>query len=208
MPKSRTRKKSRKRQGTKIDWGASAKQGSGRLNIVLGAIAVAAVVAGSLYLWRLYRTGSDFDALAAQGRAALERVETTPNFGGGHLRPGQGHIYGRPFPTSGIHDRIPVNPGFYGKPQPAAKLVHSVEHGHIVIYYEAPGAEAIALLKDWASLYGGQWDGVAAVLSSGLGKTVVLTAWRRILRLDAFDPAAAAAFIDKFRGRGPENPVR
>jgi hypothetical protein len=49
---------------------------------------------------------------------------------------------------------------------------------------------------------------VIATRSSGLGKAVVLTAWRRILRLDEFDPPAAAAFIDQFRGRGPENPVR
>jgi hypothetical protein len=49
---------------------------------------------------------------------------------------------------------------------------------------------------------------VVAAPSSGLGKAVVLTAWRKILKLDEFDPAAAAAFIDKFRGRGPENRVR
>ena len=42
----------------------------------------------------------------------------------------------------------------------------------------------------------------------GLGEAVVLTAWNKILRLDAFDADAAAAFIDRFRGRGPEHPVR
>ncbi len=208
MPKSRTRKKSKKGSSKPIDWGGPATKASGRINLVLGAIAVAALVAGGLYLWRSYQTGGDFEALAAQGQAALARVETTTNFGGGHLTPGRGHVYGERFPTSGIHDRIPANPGFYRDSQPATKLVHSVEHGHIVIYYESPGAEAIQLLKDWAALYGGNWDGVVAAPSSGLGKAVVLTAWRKILKLDESDPAAAAAFIDKFRGRGPENPVR
>jgi hypothetical protein len=37
---------------------------------------------------------------------------------------------------------------------------------------------------------------------------VVLTAWRKILKLDSFEPAAAAAFIDTYRGRGPEKRVR
>ncbi len=208
MPKSRTRKKSKKGPSRQIDWGGPATKASGRINLVLGAIAVAALVAGGLYLWRSYQTSGDFEALAARGQAALARVETTPDRGGGHLAPGQGHVYGVRFPTSGIHDRVPVDPGFYRGSQPATKLVHNVEHGHIVIYYESPGAEAIQLLKDWTALYGGHWDGVVATPSSGLGKVVVLTASRKILRLDEFDPAAAAAFIDQFRGRGPENPVR
>ncbi len=208
MPKSRTRKKSKKSSSKQIDWGGPATKASGRINLVLGAIAVAALVAGGLYLWRNYQTSGDFEALAAQGQAALTRVETTTNLGGGHLTPGQGHVYNERFPTSGIHDRVPVDPGFYQDSQPATKLVHSVEHGHIVIYYESPGAEAIQILKDWTALYGGHWDGVVATPSSGLGKAVVLTAWRKILRLDEFDPAAAAAFIDQFRGRGPENSVR
>ena len=35
-----------------------------------------------------------------------------------------------------------------------------------------------------------------------------MTAWRKRLRLKTFDASAAAAFIDAYRGRGPENPVR
>jgi hypothetical protein len=83
-----------------------------------------------------------------------------------------------------------------------------LEHGNIVIYYDAPETEVLATLKDWAGLYGGQWDGLVVTPHSGLGKTIVMTAWRKILRLDTFDPAAAAAFIDAYRGRGPEHPVR
>ena len=208
MPKSRTRKKSKKVSSRQVDWGGPATKASGRINLVLGVIAVAALVAGGLYLWRNYQTSGDFEALAARGQAALARVETTTNLGGGHLAPGQGHVYNERFPTSGIHHRVPLNPGFYRDPQPATKRVHSVEHGHIVIYYESPGTEAMRLLEDWTSLYGGLWSGVTATPSSGLGPAVVLTAWRKLLRLDEFDPAAAAAFIDKYRGRGPENPVR
>ncbi len=208
MPKSRIRKKSTKHKPKSIDWGAASAKGSGRINLVLGAIALAAVVAGGLYFWQLRQAGSDFEPLIAEGQPALARVETTPDRGGGHLGPGQGHSYDTAFPTSGIHDRMPIDPGFYTGRQRATQLVHSVEHGHIVIYYEDPGAEALAMLKDWAALFGGHWDGVVAVPSSGLGKAVVLTAWRKILKLDSFDPAAAAAFVDAFRGRGPEKRVR
>ncbi len=208
MPKSRTRKKSTKGKPKSIDWGAGSAKGSGRINMVLGAVALAAVVAGGLYLWQLQQAGSHFELLVAEGQPALARVETTFDHGGGHLGPGQGHSYGTAFPTSGIHDRVPTDPGFYTTPQRATQLVHAVEHGHIVIYYEDPGAEARDTIEAWTTLFGGNWDGVVAVPSSGLGKAVVLTAWRKILKLDSFEPATAAAFVDTYRGRGPEKRVR
>jgi hypothetical protein len=42
----------------------------------------------------------------------------------------------------------------------------------------------------------------------GLGRDVVLTAWGKRLRLSPFEAPAAAGFIDRFRGRGPEKAVR
>ena len=207
MPKSRTRKKSRQATSKPIKWGGQPAKASKRIDLVFGAIAAAALIAGGVYWWQGYQSGVEFEALAAQGQAALDRVKTTSGRGG-HLEPGQIQAYVERFPTSGMHDRVPVNPGFYRESQPATKLVHSVEHGNIVIYYESPGAEAIQRLKDWTSLYGGKWEGVIATPSSGLRKAVVLTAWRKSLRLAEFDAAAAAAFIDQFRGRGPEKSMR
>ena len=63
-------------------------------------------------------------------------------------------------------------------------------------------------LDAWADVYDGRWDGIVVTPMVGLGQSVVLTAWNRRLDLDRFDPASAAAFIDGYRGRGPENPVR
>ncbi|MEE8189276.1 MAG: DUF3105 domain-containing protein [Kiloniellales bacterium] len=208
MPKSRTRKKAKSKQSAKIDWGASSAKGSDKINLLLGAILVVALAGGGLFWWQASQTRSRFMYLVDDGQPALARVQTMPNHGGGHLSPGQGHSYGVPFPTSGIHARTPTEPGFYSESQPPIGLVHALEHGHVVIYYGQPGGDALTLLKDWTSLYAGHWDGVIAVPSPGLGNSVVLTAWRKMLRLDRFAPAASAAFIDAYRGRGPENPVR
>jgi hypothetical protein len=78
----------------------------------------------------------------------------------------------------------------------------------VVIYYDSPPADAMAMIREWAGLYVGPWSGVVVTPAPGLGEEVVLTAWNRTLRLNPFEPAAAAAFIDRFRGRGPENRVR
>ena len=40
------------------------------------------------------------------------------------------------------------------------------------------------------------------------GNAVLLNAWTKSLKLEPFDPVTAAGFIDTYRGRGPENPVR
>jgi len=192
----------------RIDWGGGADKQTGRLNMVLIALAAVAVAAGGTYFWRTTHTAASFDELVAAGQPALASVESQPDNGTEHLSPGAAHSYGVAFPTSGAHDPTPTDPGFYGTPQPPTQLVHALEHGHIVIYYDQPGERTLGLLKAWAGLFGGHWDGVVVTPGAALGQAVVLTAWRKTLRLDSFDPAAAAAFVDAYRGRGPEHPVR
>ena len=181
---------------------------SRRNNIILGVVAVALIVLGAAYLWRGNQASNAFETLAATGQAALSQVVTPSSRGGGHLAPGAQHTYQERFPTSGIHSPSTVKAGFYDRVQAPTFLVHNIEHGHIVIYYDDPGAETIRTLREWTSLYEGRWDGVVAVLAPGLGQKVVLTAWLKLLEFDRFEPAAAAAFIDAYRGRGPEHRVR
>ena len=145
---------------------------------------------------------------AHSGEAALEQVKAGHDAGGGHIAPGQPIGYPERFPTSGPHDQNWINPGVYDTVQPPTKLVHSVEHGMVVIYYDAPSSEAMSMLEDWAGLYKGPWSGVVVTPGPGIGEELVLTAWNRTLRLKPFEAASAAAFIDRFRGRGPEHPVR
>jgi hypothetical protein len=208
MAKSRSRKKPRKSSNRQIAWGGMAAKPSRNMSLLVAATAFVLVAAAAAYFWRGNQASAAFEALAATGQSALSRVESPPSRGGGHLSPGQEMTYPERFPTSGMHDSTPVNPGFYENVRAPTMLVHSVEHGHIVIYYDDPGAEAIRLLREWTSFYTGHWDGVIAVPAPGLGKRVVLTAWAKRLQLALFDAGAAAAFIDKYRGRGPENPVR
>lgn len=136
---------------------------------------------------------------------ALENVQTFPSEGRYHLEPGEKWEYGQTPPTSGPHDPVPTKPGFYKTPQAPEKLVHSLEHGNIVIYYEKPTPSALRQLKRWAKQHDGKWNGIIVTRLPGLGRTVILTAWTRLLRLDSFDPVKASAFIDAFRGKGPEH---
>ncbi len=96
----------------------------------------------------------------------------------------------------------------YTVSQPDVQLVHALEHGNIVIYYDQLAKDDLSTLESWAGLYTGQWSGVVVAPRPGLGGEIVLTAWRKILRQKTFDTASAAMFVDTYRGRGPEHPVR
>ena len=146
--------------------------------------------------------------LAQEGQGALERVRSPSLQGNEHLAVGETKVYVEIFPTSGDHSATPLKAGFYQKAMPKINLVHSLEHGAIVIYFDEPGEDAIQLFKDWTSLYTGSLDAVIATKSTGLGAAVVMTAWTKSLRLETFDAAGAAAFLDAYRGRGPERAVR
>lgn len=174
---------------------------------VLGGVALLLVWGGWTW-WQDQAIESRFLELAGTGAGALSRVERGTDAGGGHLGPGQSAGYRQRFPTSGRHNPQWLGAGIYTVPQPAERLVHSLEHGMVVIYIDTPSDEVRAMLESWAGLYGGSWSGIVITPAPGLGEAVLLNAWNNTLRLDAFEPAAAAAFVDRFRGRGPEHPVR
>jgi len=207
MPKSRKRRKTKNTASRPVDWGGAQPADHTRKDRrVLVVVLVLLLAGGAYWAWSWIGAQRDFDGLVAKGQGALASVVTDPNDGTGHVTGALS--YDSEFPTSGAHRPIWTTAGFYDAPQPKALLVHALEHGNIVIYYEQPTAAARQQMADWADLYPGQWDGVVVTPFRGLGETVVLTAWRKTFRLDPWDAAAAAAFIDAYRGRGPENPVR
>lgn len=208
MPKSKTKRRKPLSSGLPLSWGGRPSPKLRRWNQAI-VVAVVIAVAYSGYAWfDSFRIERAFYVYAAAGASVLDKIESTPSQGRAHLTTGQYYRYESAFPTSGPHDPIWTPPGVYDEPQHPTQLVHALEHGNIVIYYDKPGATAVETLKGWADHYDGQWSGLVVTPSSGLGEALVLTAWTKRLELGSFDPAAAAAFIDAYRGRGPENPVR
>ena len=201
MPKSKVRKKPSRpppaEKGTIMNWK------------IIAAVAVAGV---AVWIVMTRMSGGvdqgTFDELVVAGQPALSQVITIPELGRNHVRAGTPMEYPNDPPTSGTHWDIWVDPGFYDQQQPLGALVHSMEHGHVVIFYGDVGDEELAVIEDWASSWRGNWDGVVAVPRPDLGAGVDVAAWTHHLRMDEFDSAAAAAFVDRYRGRGPENPVR
>lgn len=171
----------------------------------------AAFVAALLVLGVLARQ-SDPYALSAHGSPTLlKAVRTFPSEGHKHFAEGTPIHYGTTPPTSGNHYPTPVPPGLYKSPPPAGNLVHSLEHGNVVVYYRERDLSAgdKAVLQDWVSHYGGPWEGFVVVPNPYPNPPyLVLTAWTHMMVLNHYDPKAVNAFASQYLGRGPENPVR
>lgn len=187
---------------------AARKKDISKRRMVMLALFAGIVIFGGWWWNENRKAESLFLDNVQQGQSAIGRVERHAEVTSGHLAPGERVDYGADTPTSGRHDPRWVTPGVYDTVQSPAMLVHSLEHGMVVIYYDRPAADAMATLEDWSGLYGGPFSGLVVTSRPGLGEKLVLTAWRKSLTLERFDGPAAAAFIDAYRGRGPENPVR
>jgi hypothetical protein len=200
MPRSKTHHK---------QTAAKAPRGLRRALVVLLIIAF---LSSSFVVWLWWNSkqgDTGFRQLAEQGQAGLSKVSSFTSEGlAQHVPQGSSVDYRTDPPTTGAHYPTPSAPGYYERPQLPGNLVHALEHGNIVIYYDRLSSEAMESLKGWANRFQDQWAGVIVTAMPGIGEEIILTAWTQELRLEKFDAASAAAFIDRFRGRGPEHPVR
>lgn len=101
-------------------------------------------------------------------------------------------------PTSGPHDPDWIRPGVYTEPQNKGKLIHSLEHGYVVIYYKTPSKQLEDVVRDK------KLKKLILVPQPDLDATIALTAWTHIDKLNDFDAARIGKFIDYHRDQGPE----
>jgi hypothetical protein len=154
-------------------------------------------------------------ALASVGGiawAALQSNQPAPGQavaiqGRDHIQLGQSHPpYNSDPPTSGWHYDQPVPAGFYDEPLADEKLVHNLEHGHVVISYDCSkltDCDSVkAELRGLVDRFQG-WK-IVAVARDNADAPIALTAWGRIDKLNAYDENRIVAFINYWRDRGPE----
>lgn len=144
--------------------------------------------------------------------AVISQVQTEPASSNEHVAEGTEIDYERTPPAGGPHYASTVNAGFYEEPQSYGSLVHTLEHGAIVVYYDPAqlSPEAEEHLREFAQTYTGSWQSFVAVPNPNDDPEAayVLTAWEKRLTMDQYDPETARQFTAEYLGRGPENPVR
>ncbi len=118
---------------------------------------------------------------------------------------GRGHITGASYasstPTSGAHDSRAPSCRVYPTPLEPSAAVHALEHGTVVLWFDASRPE---LGADLGTIAGG-WDSHVIVSPAiGLNDPIVATAWHRLKSYDSVVPEIDE-FIRTYRRRGPED---
>jgi hypothetical protein len=115
--------------------------------------------------------------------------------------------------TSGPHWGTPANWGVYSTPQAESQLIHNLEHGGVVIWYdpEQVDAEGVAELEQFvrtqnASGVSGRYKFIVSPWGGEepLPSPVVATSWRWLLELEEADTAAIDEFAREHYGLAPE----
>ncbi|HET7685084.1 MAG TPA: DUF3105 domain-containing protein [Candidatus Limnocylindria bacterium] len=141
--------------------------------------------------------------------------------GGGHVPPGTTcrasdepcgpDPYSSIPATSGPHwDPSGIaNWGVYTTPQNETQLIHNLEHGGIVVWYQPGQIDEAALtqLTDWATsqLRSARFKVIVSPWSGpDFGHPIAATAWNFLLYQDALDVGQLQGFMDARYGRSPE----
>ncbi|MCC7358718.1 MAG: DUF3105 domain-containing protein [Anaerolineales bacterium] len=176
-----------------------------RRRLIIGGWAAAALVFVGVLGYLIWQ----------EGQPAPQPGEVFPIMAAGHISVGQPHDpYNSDPPTSGQHYETAVQAGFYDVAPVDEYLVHNLEHGHIIIWYNCTGLsdDACLALKDQIRDVMGR-AGVSAITGTlklvavprpTLSTPLALTSWGHLERLDAFDANKILAFIRAYRDQAPE----
>jgi hypothetical protein len=166
------------------------------------ALAVIAIGLVGVVVWQITRPSA---GEAVPVMADISHVEETTDPGPYNSEP----------PTSGRHYASSLEAGFYQEedlqrylPHPEGLLVHSLEHGYVIFWYncETLDASACQTLKE-------QIQGVMEAVGNakviafprpGQAEPVVMTSWGQLQRFNEFDPQLAQQFVERNRNRAPE----
>ncbi len=128
-----------------------------------------------------------------------------------HIEEGTIVAYSTNPPTSGEHAAKPATWGIYpSTPPPDERLVHNLEHGGVVMYYN-PAKLDLETVEQFKMLTRDlQNDRPCVILTQRTNippdKAIALTAWGTLAILEQYDEAAIRAFWRDYVATGPEFP--
>ena len=159
-----------------------------------GAIAFLVLMAIGYGMYRLFRPklGVSISVIAAK-----------------HIADGEQHEpYNSDPPTSGPHYGQPAKAGFYDEAMPDEQLIHNLEHGYVVIWYNCTGLDetACAALKTQIRevMNRAGLTKLIAVPRLSLSVPMAATTWGRLYKPAAFNADELLEFIKEFRYKAPE----
>ncbi len=183
--------------------------------IVYGGIGLVVVALVAIFIFANVAQSSA-PILASAKSSDLYQEETIPIQGRNHIPRGQPHDpYNSNPPTSGPHyadKMIPAQAGFYDESNmlPDEDLVHSEEHGYVIIWYDctkAPNGDCDTLksgIKQLISSINSGYHLIAMPRDGQMPTVLATTSWGKLERYDAFDVDKIKSFITRNLDNSPE----
>jgi len=183
---------------------------------VCGCLALVLVGGAGAFLWFNSQSVSQGRVpLVGQGHGSASddsEVGVTinvPDMGKNHVPTGTQVTYNSNPPSSGPHYDQPLRAGFYDNVVPDGNIVHSMEHGYVVIWYncESLSAQDCQALKDNINKVitdHNTYKLIGMDRSGAMDHQIALTSWGRLAYLDAFDETFINDFIDANQNNSPE----
>ena len=151
-----------------------------------------------------------FDAGACNVRIDAITVAVSP-----HVADGTPVVYSSNPPSSGPHYSSWANFQEFNHPVDDGNLVHSLEHGAVLLLYSCQGVACDAILPALRAVRNGIADDplcdpairTRVILAPRAANDVAVaaSAWGYIYRADCVDPVSLTAFINDHYAKGPEN---
>jgi hypothetical protein len=134
--------------------------------------------------------------------AACGPLQTMEDEGRAHLAAGDpAPVYKSVPPTSGTHNPVWAQAGIYGDNVDVTQLVHSLEHGYIILFYNAISQDEINQLSNIQ-----RSDPYKIIVAPypNMPHKVALAAWTRLQTCEGVNEQAIRSFTAQFRNQGPE----
>lgn len=165
--------------------------------LIGGGIAAAVIVLVGVYLLLSPPSRTP----TSTGSATCDNLQTLTDEGRGHLTAGETPTYNQNPPTSGTHNPVWAQAGVYGNNVDVTQLVHSLEHGYIILYYNGISQDEVNQLVGIQ-----QSDPYKMIVAPypNMNAKVAIVAWDHSQTCNGVSEPAIRSFVDQFRNQGPE----
>ncbi len=174
---------------------------------IAGAVALLVLIVAVVVVNDKKDAKADQARLTAGSCTYDTRSDRTDPAPGNHVPPAS---YKVDPPAGGNHDPSPPGAGLYDKadqsPPTDARLVHSLEHGFVVLWHRPDLDEAD--LDAIHGVFDDHSDDVIVVRRASLKGKVVATSWGRRLLCGEVEPARLSEFVDLYKNKSPEGGIR
>lgn len=123
-----------------------------------------------------------------------------------HVADGTEIEYSTNPPTSGPHYGEAADGGFYDDPVPDGHLIHNLEHGYVIVWYDCEQmteSECESTKEDIKDFVTGRAK-LIGMPRTGMDSPVAFTSWGRILLTDSFSTKTANDYVRANLNKSPE----